>query len=290
MEENKKSCYLCGNDTMRTMFTDGKYSVCRCSYCSMVETFPKLPPGEINNIYNKRYFNSDDAKNFGYLDYLGQKDNLLQTFRMRLRFLDEVLHFDRNKKVLEIGFAYGFFLSVCEENKFLDLTGVDIARVGWEYAKDHLKQSKVILGSIEDVKNETFDYIFLWDTIEHVCDPKRVISNCYELLNDGGYLILETQNVDSLAAKLLGRKWWHYKYLEHLYHFNKNTIGAIVEEANFKVVNIASKASGKYLSKDSIVERLNRLHPVLSKAFLFVPIKRLYVNFYDEIIAIYQKK
>lgn len=290
-KKNTYKCYLCGKENQKIMFKDGIYKLCRCNSCSFVEVFPKLPPNEIIKIYSEEYFCSKNAKNYGYLNYLEEGENYLLTFRNRLRLLERLIRLNKDKKALEVGFAYGFFLLACEERGFSNLTGIEVAKVGWEYGKNHLKHSDLILGQIEDIKKEKFDYIFLWDIIEHIYDPKKTIKKCYELLNDGGYLIIETQNVNSVVAKLLGRKWWHYKHREHLYHFNKKTIEILLENSNFKRTKITSKTAGKYISKAFIVERLNRLHPVLSKLFEHIPSpKRVYVNFYDEMIAIFEKE
>lgn len=287
----KRKCYLCGENTLKTMFSEGIYKVSRCNSCTFIEVFPKLPPNELLKIYDKGYFHSKDAKNYGYLNYLKEKENYLLTFRKRLKLVETLIPLNKNKKVLEVGFAYGFFLLVCENERFSNLTGVEIARVGYDYATKYLKHSKLLLGEVRDIKNDKFDYIFLWDIIEHLHDPKEMIKRCYQLLTNAGYLIIETQNVDSFAAKLFGKKWWHYKHKEHIYHFNKKTMKMLIKNEKFKIINITSRTAGKYISKEFIVERLNRFHPILSKLFKHMPFpKRIYVNFHDEIIIICKKE
>jgi len=282
------ACCLCGGKNNELLFRDGKYRVYQCNNCSFIEVFPKPPADELIKIYNKEYFRSDEARSYGYLDYLKDKENYLSTFRKRFDILDKTIHFDINKKILEIGAAYGFFLSVLEERGFKNLTGTEIAEEAANSARSRLKHSKMVLGQIKDI-HEKFDYIFLWEVIEHVYDPKEMIEKCDNLLNPNGYLIIETQNVKSLAARILGKKWWHYKHKEHIYHFNKKTLRILVNK--FKVISISSKGAGKYISKEFAVERLIRIHPFLSRFLKYIPFpKRIYANFYDEVILICKKK
>jgi hypothetical protein len=108
-------------------------------------------------------------------------------------------------------------------------------------------------------------------------------------LTPDGLLVVETQNIDSVFARVLGRRWHHYKHAEHIYHFTPASLQRLLEEAGFTVKRKTPRHAGKYVSLDFIAERAGRVHPVLST--VLAPLGRLrsvslYVNVMDEVIAI----
>jgi SAM-dependent methyltransferase len=129
----------------------------------------------------------------------------------------------------------------------------------------------------------------MWDVIEHIPDAVSAVREVARLLAPGGKLLIETQNVDSRAAKVLGRRWQHYKHAEHIYHFNARTLKRVLERGGFEIVENTPRLGGKYVSMGFIAERAGRLHPALS--WMLSPLKLLsdsavYVNLYDEMIVV----
>jgi SAM-dependent methyltransferase len=55
-----------------------------------------------------------------------------------------------------------------------------------------------------------FDLVFLVDVIEHVAEPVDLLRHCAGALAPRGLVVVVTPDVASLAARLLGRRWWHY--------------------------------------------------------------------------------
>jgi hypothetical protein len=98
--------------------------------------------------------------------------------------------------------------------------------------------------------------------------------------------------VESTFAYLLGSRWQHYKYEEHLYHFSPITLRRMLSEAGYYVVENTPRFGGKKVSIDFIIERVGKLHPVFT--VLLSPLRffgkmNLYLNFFDEMIAVARK-
>jgi ubiquinone/menaquinone biosynthesis C-methylase UbiE len=145
-----------------------------------------------------------------------------------------------------------------------------------------------LLGDV-DFEASSFDLVTMWDVIEHIPDVVSAVREVARLLAPGGKLLIETQNVDSRAAKVLGRRWLHYKHAEHIYHFNARTLKRVLERGGFEIVENTPRLGGKYVSMGFIAERAGRLHPALS--WMLSPLKLLsdsavYVNLYDEMIVV----
>jgi hypothetical protein len=122
----------------------------------------------------------------------------------------------------------------------------------------------------------------------HLPRPVRTLEHARGLLAPGGRLVVETQDVQSVAARVLGRRWRHYKHAEHLVHFDRDTLARALFAAGLQLEFKTRRAAGKYVRAGSLAERARRLCPPLAP--LCAPLARLsgaiYVNSLDEWIAV----
>jgi hypothetical protein len=95
--------------------------------------------------------------------------------------------------------------------------------------------------------------------------------------------------VASSFARLMGRKWQHFKHAEHLYHFEPRTLARLLSEAGFELLENTPRLGGKYVSMDFMVERVGRIHPwlsVLASPLRLFGSRALYVNLRDEMVVV----
>ncbi len=283
------ACGLCGSPRRRVDFTDGPFSVVICSDCGLTYVTPRLAPGAlIAEVYDEGYWSSSAAKDRGYSDYRSDAPLYLATYRKRLSVVRR--HFARAGRVLDVGCAAGYFLSVMRDAGW-DVTGVEPSDAIRTQAIERIGAERVHGGLLQDVPlaKGSFDLITFWDVIEHIPDPVAALAYARTLLAPGGKLLVETQNVSSRAARMLGKAWQHYKHAEHIYHFNPRTIDDLLRRAGFRILENSPRLGGKYVSLGFVAERAARLHPALS--FLLAPLKlvsraSVYVNLYDEMIVV----
>jgi predicted TPR repeat methyltransferase len=173
----------------------------------------------------------------------------------------------------------------------IDAHGVEVSKTIARHAVEHFGFDTVHVGSLQSAPyaDATFDLITMWDVVEHVANPRALLIRARELLKPGGLLVLETQNIDSAFARVLGRRWHHFKHAEHIYHFTASSLRQLLGAAGFEVPILTPRHGGKYVSLDFIAERAGRIHPRLSDAL--APLRRLqsvslYVNVMDELIAV----
>ena len=129
----------------------------------------------------------------------------------------------------------------------------------------------------------------MWDVIEHVPDPLAALRKARSLLAPAGRLLLETQNIEALAARVLGRRWTHFKHDEHLLHFSRTTLRHALESTGFELLSLSSRGAGKVISPRFLAERAQRFAPWAAWAFAplaQLSIDGLYVNPFDEMIAV----
>ena len=282
-------CGLCGSRERELKFTDGPFSVVTCTACDLTYVTPRLVDHSlIESVYDEGYWSSDAAKDRGYTDYRADAPLYLRTYRKRLKVVRR--HFDRPGKVLDVGCAAGYFLSVMQEEGW-DVTGLEPSDAIRPQAAERLGAEHVrggLLGEV-DLPRGHYDLITFWDVIEHIPDTVAALRAAKELLAPGGKLLIETQNVASRAAKVLGPAWQHYKHAEHIYHFHPGTLQRLMDAAGFEVLENTPRLGGKYVSLGFISERSQRLHPLLSKLLsplILVADRAVYVNLFDEMIVV----
>ncbi|MED5329762.1 MAG: class I SAM-dependent methyltransferase [Planctomycetota bacterium] len=285
-------CLFCRVEDELIRFQDDPYRVVECRKCGLVYVNPRLSSKRLHEMYQEEYWESERARDFGYTEYLADKKLYERTYRRRSSIIGH--HLKTPGHVLDVGCAAGFFLSVMREQNW-EISGVEIAKPMVEYAATTLDLPNIVEGDLlsVEVPPKTYDLITLWDVIEHLEDPIAHLRKAHDLLKDDGCLILETQNVASLFARVMGRKWQHYKHEEHLFHFDPRSLARLLEESGFIMAENTSRQAGKYVSMGFIVERLERIHKVLSRLaspLLLLKNLSLYINLQDEMIVVARKR
>ena len=118
-----------------------------------------------------------------------------------------------------------------------------------------------------------YQVITLFDVIEHIPDIDVAFKQLNDLLEEGGIVVIVTPDYNSMQRKLLGKKWFQYKPIEHIQYFTKESITSFAGRNNFQLVHYSS--CGQYSDANFLVNRLSYYRfAILSKVFNFF-LKRL---------------
>lgn len=148
------------------------------------------------------------------------------------RHLPRRLHAAR---LLDVGCGDGAFLAIARDCGWT-VTGVEPDPVAAALARG--RGLEVRLGGIETLHDEVrkFDVITLSHVIEHVHAPIQLLSSCYSLLRPGGWLWIETPNLESEGHRLFGRHWRGLEAPRHLVIFNRRSLESALRAAGFSSV------------------------------------------------------
>jgi 2-polyprenyl-3-methyl-5-hydroxy-6-metoxy-1,4-benzoquinol methylase len=286
--EEITACLLCESEERSLRFHDGPFQVVQCSHCQLVYVTPRLRADVLPHVYGESYWRSPSPKSRGYADYVGDEALYLTTYEKRFRLVNRFA--PTPGRALDIGCAAGFFLKVLSRHGW-QVDGVELSPEIARHAQEVYGFDQVHVGELgtSSFEPDSFDLITCWDLVEHVPDPIRLLQKARSLLKADGYLIIETQNVDSRFARLLGRRWQHYKHLEHLYHFSASTLRLLLKKSGLDLVHQTSRFGGKHVSLGFIRERATRIHPAMETLLRPLSLLKefhLYVNVYDELIVV----
>jgi 2-polyprenyl-3-methyl-5-hydroxy-6-metoxy-1,4-benzoquinol methylase len=187
-----------------------------CKQCSFIYTNPRIN----NKIIISGYTDVVDSK------FISQDQLRLKTFNKSLNKIMSVIDISRVKIGLDVGTAGGAFLIACK-NKNLKVEGIEPSK--WLVNKFKKKSKiKIYNGAFENFSfKKKYDIIFFWDVLEHVFDLKKTIQKTKELLNANGYLIINAPDYESLARKILQKKWPFFLSV-HLYYFTLKSLNQVL--------------------------------------------------------------
>ena len=107
--------------------------------------------------------------------------------------------FVENKKVLDIACGSGYGSEIIANYRCKSYLGIDISNETIIDANKHYKNKKIrfLCGNATNlhfIKNDTFDVIVSYETIEHIQNYNRFLKELKRVLNTRGILIISTPN------------------------------------------------------------------------------------------------
>lgn len=109
-------------------------------------------------------------------------------------------------------------------------------------------------GTLDQIAlTNAYDVITLVDVIEHVDAPIDLLRRATHLLAEGGCILIVTPDVDSMAARLLGWKWWHFR-VAHIGYFSRRSLHHACERTG--LAETASWRPNWYFEVGYVWERL----------------------------------
>lgn len=213
----------------------GEYTLVQCDECSLCFLSPMYADAELSSFYPKDYYAYTDR--FAVKQFSSTKSVIRQILGIR-DFVTKDPKFNQPGKLLDIGCGSGWFLSKMREQ------GWTVAGVEPSVAAAALGRSErgldIFAGSVLDAAYpaESFDYVRLNHSFEHMSDPNIVLPEIHRILTKNGKLMIGVPNRASLNARLFGPYWYHLALPLHPFSYSTKTLGNMLEKHSFTVENI----------------------------------------------------
>ena len=216
------ACPVCAGNDFRHLFEKAGEPFVRCVACGLTLINPRPPFARIRDQY-------DAAYSAGYT-----RKSVAKIIRARKR----VARIGRvGGRWLDVGCSAGFVVQAATEAGF-EAWGVDIEADGIGYGRDTLGLARLACGVLEDqhYPDRHFDVISAYDVIEHVPDLNRFVAELARLLAAQGVLEIGTPDIGHWRVPRVLAQWNELKPSEHLYYFNRQTLGRLLARHGLRIV------------------------------------------------------
>lgn len=152
---------------------------------------------------------------------------------------DDALDFT-DRSILDLGCGSGFLCESLKKNGARKSLGLDLippksSSDAWIFLERNLDTS-----NWHDGIDESFDYIFAFDILEHVESPFLLLKSCYGLLNKGGKIIITTPNTSSWESCVRPKNWSGVQDPQHKVLFSKYSLSFILSRVGFNVEKLSA--------------------------------------------------
>jgi len=232
-------CRLCGSHDLRVLFVAERSDrqVVRCRGCGLVFYDPQPSPAQAAAFYSDHYLDDEYPA--------ARTHERIQLAHRRLARIEQMTGIG---SLLDVGCGRGDFLIAARQRGWA-VAGLDRSPAAARMAA--AAAVPVFEGELTGPRPaglEPADVVTLWDVLEHLTDPVAALASLPRWIRPHGQLIVETQNVRSVSAVWMGRRWEQFVKF-HLYHFSPPTLRVALERAGFDEIRI--EPSDRFAADDA---------------------------------------
>lgn len=219
---------------------DAKYfpnmKIIQCRDCKLGFASPVPSKSILNDFYTHIYRKS------GRPHYIDNPESIKfdPWQNSQYNYISQFINIEKIKTILDIGPGYGFLLrEFRRNNKNLRLIAADPDIRSLKYLEKYRIEIKKILFDLEEDKIDSIvtpDLILASHSLEHMSDPKSFFTKIKQILPLGGKLFIEVPNCPLTPDLYLQRCYDS----PHLLFFNEDTLKHIIEDFNFRIINITT--------------------------------------------------
>lgn len=265
------SCVFCGYKAYarfhaKVIWKELESSWYQCDFCSGLMIIPLPKDALLEKVYGENYRNRRLQPHAGVDNRIryssAYRSTVFKEYLMSLRDLG--LDNGSFKAILDYGCADGIFLEFCK-NHFSrsELYGADVA-------KDMLEDARKKGFSVTHVNalsrwGKTFDFITLWDVVEHLPHPYTTLKELTKLLTKNGRILIQTPCF-GIIGEVLGSNWEHLLPVQHVSIASKKSIEQLAKRLGFTIEKHITFGANAPVQKvhqpyktlyDTLVKRLN---------------------------------
>lgn len=238
----REDCPWCGSDELKRMFAardttqgkPGRFVLNRCRTCGHVFQNPCLNPDGLSFYYRDFY------DGIGRAAMEAVFEPRTEIYHSRARMVQPFFSDRAPTRWLDIGAGYGHFCrdatAIFPDTTFDGLDqgqGVlDAVEKGWI---NRAHQSW--FPELETELSGRYEVISMFHYLEHVLDIRTELDLTHRVLPEGGYLLIEVPNPESIL-RLLGRWWIQWFQPQHLHMPPLGNLLAALTERNLRPVAI----------------------------------------------------
>ena len=209
---------------------------------------------------HKNRYEFDQAYFEGKYDSRSKPYNTLAMKEQASRYfaaIERVVGIEPGTRVLDIGCAYGDFLSICD-GRNLETYGYDISEHAISRAKTRTR-AKLTVGDankeLHHYSDGEFSIVTMFDVLEHLISPYQTLIEAYRVLDPFGSLVVTTPNTSSVERLMLKDNWSGATDLTHNYLFSAYSLAFLLQRAGFRTLLLTTPFPSMPLLISKMLER-----------------------------------
>lgn len=194
----------------------------KCNSCYLYFRWPRLSKGQLDFMYQQA------AENNWQYHPEDRRD-----WQIAAEFLNAHSGY---RTILDIGCWDGSFLRYLGTN--WQRYGVEINDSAARRAEEHGIQ--ILARNIDEIEQlpGQFGAVTAFDFVEHVDNPRYLLTQMSRLVSPGGFLIISTGDTDAPSRKLMGSKYYYCTISEHISFINRKWCYNTAKALNLHVERI----------------------------------------------------
>jgi SAM-dependent methyltransferase len=205
------------------------YGINECAGCGLVHSSPIMDEAGVAALYE-----TSSETNV----VPGEEDNVRRTMALYYRLAAP--HLRGRERMLDIGCDMGFLLEAAGRNGFRELHGIEPNPVARAIAQ-RIDGADIVDGFYEQTTfpDDFFDLVTLVHVLDHLADPRGVLTLARRNLRPGGILVAVVHNVRSLLGRMLGERFPIFNLYHHFF-FSKATLAELFRRHGYEVLDVVS--------------------------------------------------
>ncbi len=197
--------------------------------------------------YGESYFFEDYKKQYGKT-YLEDFENIKAQGKRRVAYINHLASSTgkargvQNRKLLDIGCAFGPFLAAAAESGW-EPYGIDVSESAVSYVNEtlHFMAEKAPFpdGNFKNLP-EKYDAITMWYVIEHFKNLDSVIKKVSDLLREGGVFAFSTPSASGVSARFSSESFFQNSPKDHYSILDMRKCKKILKKYGFSNIKCVS--------------------------------------------------
>ncbi|MFH1539359.1 MAG: class I SAM-dependent methyltransferase [bacterium] len=227
-------CPVCGKCDSQHVFVKDGFNYVKCIKCGILYINPQLDDDALKQRY--RGASSQDW----WVEVLQTAPQLkYDTKKFRGAVKDLETHAEKGK-LLDVGCSIGVFLDIARRRGW-DAVGVELGRKARRVAveKFGLAVHDKPLDEL-DLEPGSFDVVTLWEVLEHLQEPRKILTQCHRLMKKKGTIVILVPNANSLAVRMLRDRAATFGW-GHLWYFTPEALEKMLRDIGFVPYHVGTE-------------------------------------------------
>jgi len=219
-----RTCPNCRSSRVVALFTKRAVDYWSCADCRFRFATPEVNPNLAATL---------DSCEDAYRQYLEPQPADRANFESLYRWMTSITSLE-GKRLLDVGAGSGKLVRYLRA-RGVDARGIEPSRPLFD--RFLAGDAAFTCATLDEISRaqRPFPVVTAFDVIEHVADPHGFLHGIDAMLESGGVFFLSTPDVESVTAKLFGKRW-HFYYPYHLSYFSPRTLGAAARRHGLEMI------------------------------------------------------